>query len=397
MKVVNKILILVMALSVYSLAMLEMRLLLGGFTMPPFILVLFTLFLTSSKVKNKVGKSFSNYSFLFLGFLTVALMSNTLNAVEETLSVLLKYSACLLISFLTYIVIKNNKSGFPKVINALLICSAAFVALHCLFSYFSLNSPYLSGSVFIKTEVGKNQLAAYLAVVSSLTGSLLFLTERKLSRTILISVLVVHVIALFYTYSRSALICFFLSFILAFVLSSISFRKKVRIFAGLSILSIVISIFSISIIPDDMAEQFIDNVLSLIEFEDKGDSSSISVRSEMIGAAMQLFYDKPLLGGGSGSFFNSVGIASHSTYLQMLSELGILGLLIYTLFIMYVLVKSFKLNQTFFPVCVCISLIMLFQNLADSMLVFLIFGASLVYYSHPEYESFKARSIKYGT
>ncbi|MEZ9622784.1 O-antigen ligase family protein [Vibrio sp. 10N.261.55.F6] len=210
----------------------------------------------------------------------------------------------------------------------------------------------------------------------------LLITDKKdrVNRLIIIC-LFIHIAALIYTYSRSNTIAFLVSsLIMILSLKSISFRRKVIVLVASSTIFITGSIISYSLLSHDAQVSIMSSINSILTFSDQGDSTSISVRSKMILDGLILFFDSPVIGIGPGGFFSEVGIASHNTFIQIASEIGLLGLIFFILMIVLIIAISFKRESFALGALCCFVIIMFFQNLSDSMFFYTIAAFSMVSY-----------------
>mgnify|MGYP006201837511 FL=1 len=233
----------------------------------------------------------------------------------------------------------------------------------------------MSASLDVISEIGKNQIANYMGAMVVLSLFLLQREKSKIWSVLIIFSIVMHAAALLYTFSRSAL----LGVVFAVLLFQFASRR-ISIKGLFSLKILVMVVFFIGFIlffsTNDFYVQFISNLESIITFQDKDESTSISVRSELITSGLNIFYTFPFFGAGPGYFVNSFAVASHNSYIQLLAETGIIGFLSYVSIIMVPLLfwKKEVLSSSIKPVILFLMFSLLFQNALDSILIFFFLG-----------------------
>ncbi|WP_421418990.1 O-antigen ligase family protein [Pseudoalteromonas lipolytica] len=366
----NKVLVF-FTLFVYSFALPNLRFAVGNFTIPPTVLFILLLGFFLVKLKN-IKLDVYKFNALFLLFISVVALSGVINQQDETLLFLFKLLFCQLIFLLTYKLLELN---FDKLKLFLLVglFSSFSLLIHMYASYYILGSPYLSGSLSIVTEQGKNQIAAYLAIMSVIFFCTIYCAPQQNKKNFFVFFLI-HFIGLIYSFSRSALICTLIAIFCFLMLRNQGFLKKLKQVFIVSLIVVSGSIILLPFLPEVIVDSLESNIISIIEFQDSGDSTSISKRTEMIYLALELFEENIIIGSGAMSFYHKAGIASHNTFLQILSEFGILGLLSFLAFYCYALFISLKRNIYFFPALLCFFFTMFFQNVLDLMFLYVIFA-----------------------
>jgi len=365
-------------LTFYSFAFELLRIYFGDLSLPPTVLIIIATSLVSLKIFFRFDKRICDFILLNSFFLSIVLFSGMLNGEALTLLFLVKYLIGLVLSILVYKLATANLQELESTYVTVLFFSSISVLIHCAISFLVLKSSYLSGSLFIVTEVGKNQLAAYMAIISVLNFGLIIYCRNNYHRSILFFAFFIHVLALLYTDSRSGFISFIISSFILFSISELKLKRKIQIFAlggGVSTFTLVILFYHLD---STMQNMLIGNVETIILMKDQGDSTSISVRGNLITIGLNLFVESPVWGNGTVSYFDKVGVASHNTYIQILSELGVIGGFSYSFIAFYILQSTYRSNKIFFGVYLCLLLSMIFQNILDSMFAFLIMGLALV-------------------
>lgn len=374
----SKLFKLLVGLTFYSFAFELLRIYFGDLSLPPTVLIIIVAALISLKIFFKFDQRICNFVLLNCLFLSIVLFSGVINGEPLTLLFLVKYLIGLVLSILVYKLATANLQELESTYVTVLFFSSISVFVHCAISFLVLKSSYLSGSLFIVTEVGKNQLAAYMAIISVLNFGLIIYCREKYHRTILFFTFFIHFLALLYTGSRSGFISFAISSFILFAISELKIKRKIQIFCLGGVLSIIALVILFSHLDSTIQNMLVGNVETIIMMKDQGDSTSISVRGNLITIGLNLFAESPIWGNGIVSYFDKVGIASHNTYIQILSELGVMGFLSYFFIALYVLYSAYRSNKMLFGVYLCLLLSMIFQNILDSMFAFLIMGLALV-------------------
>ncbi|PTX44484.1 O-antigen ligase [Christiangramia gaetbulicola] len=145
------------------------------------------------------------------------------------------------------------------------------------------------------------------------------------------------------------------------ILLNYSFGKRINInqIIGFAFLCIVLVMFLNSPIGEEFFLRKSSDVSNVeLDFEDKGLASLSSGRSVIYEDAWTMFMDHPIFGYGYKSFsdinnpYNTIHafgssqkISLHSVFLQYLSETGILGFLLYYIFLISLIKFSFKLRK----------------------------------------------------
>lgn len=364
------------AITFYSFAMEIMRVKFGGFSFPPVLLPFFLIFIFKINKIYKLDKAFFIFCGLYGFFLFLVILSSIINSPEDSVVSIFKYVFCFVVFLIVYIVGKTMKH-LERDIAVVIVFSSLLVAIHVWISSFILNSSFLSGSLFLITEEGKNQIAAYLAILCSINFAYIVNKTNVISKFLLVLSFFIHFYALFYTFSRSALISFFIASIVLVLSSNRSILEKLKIFS-LFIIVLILGLSVISSVSDDKKALLENNINSIVEFKDQGESTSISVRSGMINDGLNMFYESPIIGNGPNSFFERFGVASHNTYIQLLSEIGVLGTISFLSMVMFTLYYSAKNNVLFFSATLCLFIAMVFQNISDSMFAYFLIALSLM-------------------
>lgn len=136
-------------------------------------------------------------------------------------------------------------------------------------------------------------------------------------------------ISVFYTQSRTTLVALIVALIFYAFLSKIKLIYKilVPIFLGLSVF-LLFKYMDLSYIVNGY------------EYAKEGDNSSVNARLDTLDMAINVFHSSPIFGVGPSKEEYSTNFDSE--YILILMRYGIVGSLIFCVFIFYLLVKGFR-------------------------------------------------------
>lgn len=200
---------------------------------------------------------------------------------------------------------------------------------------------FISGSRIHTTFTNPNPFGIYMVMMFLVALSMAIMKENKVVSTF--SVLFLSVV--FLSGSRASLGAMAVAMIIVFVGIEKTVRKKALIKASMIfILAFLFSQILLYLSVFIRQNVFVD--VSLLESITRSSSfvtSSLKGRLEFWRVAFELFRNKPLTGYGQGTYFSAYYIEygmnewytrfTHNHYLQVLSELGIVGLVMFLWFI----------------------------------------------------------------
>ncbi len=153
--------------------------------------------------------------------------------------------------------------------------------------------------------------------------------------------------------------------VMAYIVTSTDGKRRKRIFMGLA--ALVISIILIRLyVPEYLIQRvtFITHVSS---------DENMEIRLMIWKAALQLFYEHPVVGAGAGTFNfaieNYLGFskAPHNVFIAILSELGVMGLLVWGSMIILIIEKIKKNFTDRKNLWICLFLIILLISLTHNL------------------------------
>lgn len=273
---------------------------------------------------------------------------------------------------------KNN----IKILFYSIIISVLFVCFDVIFQYFNIE--YLPVSVFSENYIKKGVdifgyqslnyyrfqgpfkdeyiAGGFILKFSPFLFLIFFYILKKLKKNIFPKILIILLAsfitcAIFITGDRAP---FFLIMLIWIISALIFFKKKIIFFLFLS-LTLIIFLFGSNI---EKKQRYIDETLAAIGFQNK-DFNLDTGYGHLFYSAIKIWIDKPFLGAGTKTYRNICfrdeynfesknnhklcSTHPHNYVLELLSEVGILGLASFYLIFFY-LVKKLKLIKNIFKI-----------------------------------------------
>ena len=155
--------------------------------------------------------------------------------------------------------------------------------------------------------------------------------------------------------SRSAWIVVSLGLLIFTLLYILTQPKRVGKIIGLGLGLITMALFFLAVMPIEIIETVSDRFVTLESVED---DKSVGIREAMVQKGLELFERSPLIGVGSGYFtrtyiefdvpdvvsyasLNSLNRrSSHNSYVRLLAETGVVGALVFAVFLIALLVRG---------------------------------------------------------
>jgi len=311
-----------------------------------FLKLLIFISLIIKLVKKEIKFVNAPQNWAILGFTSIALISTS---VASNLTYSSKYLWDLfhiLILYFLIIHLINTKKLFKWTI-LVLVLSGFITALFSINQYLFGFSLRLSNNRIPGTFGNPNLFSVFLNFLIPLTLALFLIEKTTIKKNFFIIILPILFVAHFLTASRGGLI----SLVIIVFLLFLKQKNKLSILSIFLILFLIFSLF-IPII-------FWQRAGTLIGVTQGMHSERLRtgiLRTKSWVAALKIFSDNFLIGVGPGNFINSMNYylpsisksltnkATHSTYLQLPSELGIFGLFFF-LTLLYLTYKDIKKSQ----------------------------------------------------
>lgn len=287
-----------------------------------------------------INKKVLLHSLLFITFLCIILISNFYTtSINYSLEKTLKFSTITAWAFFGVYFLITNKKGLKDFLKSLATIALAM----SIYSVIGLGEVAGAKSGFISVA-GDNYLGLGRATgLGAIILILLYMTKKTnvlMKMVIILSVLII-LFALFSSGSRMPLLSFIFVFFSAFVFSvkvkngMIYLRKG---FKTLSFFSIIGIVSFIGLASTGVFDTVIRRIGIL--FTETSGGTSAEGRIERYQIAYEVWKNNPILGTGIGSFpihYKGIDIVDypHNIFLELLSEMGLVGLLLFTILILY--------------------------------------------------------------
>jgi len=202
-----------------------------------------------------------------------------------------------------------------------------------------------------------NVFSYFLVIILTLLIYFFITVNNQKIKKIYLLFIILNFILLILTYSRGAWLAFSTILLLLGVLK---YRKLLLKSLVIIFLSVVLILSINWFIPKDYNSSSILNFnpsRRITESFSLKQNSSISWRIELWGQMLNVFWEKPILGHGIGSFekesfrkrgFYAGSYEAHNDYLRLAIELGLVGLTIYILLILIILKNIIKIYKNLY-------------------------------------------------
>lgn len=175
-----------------------------------------------------------------------------------------------------------------------------------------------------------NQLAYSVAFCASLAIGLLLFYKKLIIRIVTLGILLLYFYCIYFTQSRGGLVCLVLVLLFTFLIFSKS--KFIKTFG------IIISLLFVFLLST-----FAPRFSTTKEYKT---DSSVMGRVEVWADALSLMKGRPFFGVGKDQFYEYFKLAPHSSYIQSLTELGVIGLFLWMALFYFSLKNLQKLKET---------------------------------------------------
>jgi len=334
------------------------------------IVSLFILFIFLLKFLNneKITLSKSNLSillFVFLLFLSFSLIYSTNRILS--LRYFFQFFCYIFLSLLVInLKIKNKLTRFANIF----IISSLLISIYTIFHYYGLVKYFTEfGPVF--SPIGqKNWTSNFLSLIIPVVLSLYLLEAEKQKKFFYFITIAVIYTAIIICQSRGIWICILMTIPLAFVLikkSHLSYhfkKNRKNLILLLFILLIITSIYSTDNFLNRSPLTVPQRAFSVLSKEDH----SVNMRLIILNTSLRMVKERPLFGFGLGTFnlhypdfqtfylqnepkmikflSNHNVLEAHNEYIQMGTEIGIIGVAIFIFILLYFYKKSWVLLKT---------------------------------------------------
>lgn len=234
-----------------------------------------------------------------------------------------------LLYIITFNILKNNKGKLAENMYNIFIIFGMIISIYMIAQAITLVNINAWTRVSISEAIDVNHLSSYL-LVPFLLG--LHNSNTKSTKYLIPTLIILS--AIISTQSRGAFIAVMISVGLYYM---INLRKQ-----GIRLRHILIIVIGIVLILVVIPDEFLFRVREM--FTNKDVILRGSGRSTIWGWALQEFKSSPIIGIGLGNF-TTLYRPPHSSFFQIISELGLLGLVIVGLFVYFLLFNGTKKHE----------------------------------------------------
>ena len=319
------------------------------------LIILFFHILTNKKIPENMGSKLWPW---ILPFFAVSLISACLSRypVEGFHNLLLLLVGYVFFALSLFFI---SPSDLRKTLLLVIVWSTAICSFSALIGYF-FDVPYFAEKVYtdgfkrgIGTSTDPNGLSLIIIFSIPFFVHLIFYASKRIMRYISLILLLINLIAMVTTFSRSG------AMILLLILIGLIFEHKRRLrprFLGILMSGVALALVLLFLLTP---ASYYERVMSITE---RGDVS-IGRRASYLLVGWDAFKKRPLLGSGPGTFrdifstskyaliFEKKGKESqrfaHNTYLEVLVGTGILGMFIFLYLLLHALRDFSRARKAF--------------------------------------------------
>lgn len=345
----------VLRISNILLCFIPLALLTGPF-LPDFFLSIICLLFLATMSKEKINRYFKNiFFYIFLSF-NIFLISISLFSEDILFSLRssLFYFRFFLFSFAVWYLLDQNKQLIKYFFYVLLIAYT--------YSLIDGYSQYFLGSTLSGIEISglrltlpfndKLILGGYIArLFPLLVGLYIYCIEKSYKNYLILAFLfVLSDVLVFVTGERTAIVLMTLSTIaIIFLISEFRLLRIISFFISFMLILVI------SVSNNEIKERNIDFTMEQIGIGENREIRIFSpVHDSLIKTALNMFLENPLTGQGPNTFRklcddvkfkydpNSCSTHPHNNLIQLLAETGIIGLIYFFIFLMFILIDISK-------------------------------------------------------
>lgn len=311
----------------------------------------------------------SSIDIMWILFFSMLFLNITWNSSLNKSSIydLFVYASCILFLIIVKVDIRyyNSSLKLIKILSIIYACSAIFqfvftdLYLNYVFPLFSMWEQENILNLLARNSYAgfTNQTAHLGGYIISGVGVIIFSNWRKKISLKLISALflIILFIGLLLTTKRAHLIFAILAILITFLFSlnnKVFIKNVMKLFISLLVILFIAFFLFTTIEPDQdsMIYGFINELDETISGILEGEDIT-SGRSTLYSYAWSLFEENPIIGIGWTEFINeSYGLINsdrgshpHNIYIQLLTELGIVGFLLFMIPVTYIYYKTYRM------------------------------------------------------
>lgn len=262
-------------------------------------------------------------------------------------SYFVRYTAQIILCIVLMTLSSVNKREVIFLKNVFIISSVIYAVLIIISCYRLGGERYTHDSIVLfNTELDPNFLGIPLVAASVLVLDNI-LNKRK--RLLNLAFYAILAFAIVYTASRGNTLGLLLADGLVFLL----YLSKSRVSLHVKIFSVLLILVAAIVAVKYFSVLFPEQWERMFSFGGDSDNG----RFDLWHRAFNAWLSSPIFGKGLGAMAVTYGKATHNTYLQLLSETGFVGTLLFVSFIISLLKRTFRFDKVYF----CLMLGCLFQ------------------------------------
>lgn len=335
---------------IFAVCLIPLLILTGPFLPDLFLSLVALTFIYIIFSKKKFEYINNTFGYIFIIFFIILVLSSLLSEfIIFSLETSIVYFRFYFFSLCVWYLIDTNKN-FIKYFSIILFFSILFAIVDGYVQYFNGLGIFGFGDAkYVRLSLPLNDktiLGGYISRMLPLLIALMILQVRskKLLLLILFFFLILSDILIYISGERTALGLLFL-----FTFFLILFLSNYKLFRVFTVIFSIIIILLINSLDSEIKDRNIDKTIQQLGFSEASERINIfsPIHEQHIITAYKIFVSKPLLGSGPNTFrklchrleFNSGPMSCsthpHSTYIQLLSEIGLVGFFIFTIFILF--------------------------------------------------------------
>ncbi|MCX7927269.1 MAG: O-antigen ligase family protein [Candidatus Omnitrophica bacterium] len=285
---------------------------LAYFTM--LLLAVFWIFRIMLTQNFNFGRAQQNLLMIFL-WGAIVLSTISVGWVSYTIDTFLEWAKIVIIYFLTISIIENEKQ-LLKILR-IIVFAMTINSIMGILQYYGIDftgvGMHLEGRIRGVGIFDTNQLAYGLCYTSPFIFLFIKVNKNMIKKILYFLIFLSYLYCIYLTQSRGGLICFIITVFL--IMNSFTNKNIVKTFSFF--LSFLIFIVLIKIVP---------RFSSTFSYQE--DASALG-RIDAWANGLMIWKTTPIWGIGKGQFYEHFKIAAHSSYIEVLTEVGILGLFLW--------------------------------------------------------------------
>lgn len=323
------------------------------------VLTVTTLFLQGKGLRNRLSLSKSSLFLLAFGIYSVFLTVFQNLPVTELLPFLAQMIMCLLLFS-----VKLNPREHRYLKRVFIASAAVYSLLIIQSSVVNYREGYYHTDVqLFNTKIDPNYIGIPLVAATSFLMNNILNNRKKITSAVIYLIIVATIV---YTASKGSFVALICSNSLLWAL----FLLNRNVTLGRKVLWILIPVLAVLILAQIFSNLFPTEWNRVASF-DFGDGNG---RLALWQTSLEDWWNAPIWGNGLGYAHDTHQRATHNTYLQVLSETGLVGFLLMTGFVINMLLRAVKTDTTLFCALIGSLVQIMFLDALDNRCVWILFS-----------------------